>query len=47
MFLVLLGFGLGVLSTWGILGMKTTGKGWLGKQVFLLQARLDKRREER
>lgn len=47
MFLVMLGYGLGVLSLWWILGMKTSGKGWFGKQLFLLQAHLDKRRKER
>lgn len=47
MFLVFLGYGLGVLSLWWLLGLKTNGKGWLGKQVFLLQAHLDKRRGDR
>lgn len=46
-FVFFLGYGLGAASMWYLLGMKTDGKGWFGKQLFLLQAQLDKRREQR
>lgn len=47
MFVFFLGMTAGASGLWYLLGMKTSGKGWMGKQLFLLQAQLDRRREQR
>ncbi len=46
-FVFFLGCAAGAASMWYLIGLKTSGKGWFGKQLFLLQAQLDKRREQR